>query len=167
AVICGTVDMIGSRLLFSGYRTGYKGRPLHAGFLGQDALLVHDEAHLEPCFDELLDRIVQEQAARGDRWPLQVMSLTATSRSPEKPGATLELSAADRENKVVAARIGATKRLHLHELQNDRELAERIVAQAVAYKEQRRAVLVFARSVDDVEKIASRITAAGLLVRRL
>ena len=36
AVICGTVDMIGSRLLFSGYGVGMKGRPLHAAFLGQD-----------------------------------------------------------------------------------------------------------------------------------
>src|SRR5690606_5663497 len=54
AVICGTVDMIGSRLLFSGYRLGFKTRPLHAGFLGQDALLVHDEAHLEPAFQELV-----------------------------------------------------------------------------------------------------------------
>jgi len=44
AVICGTVDMIGSRLLFSGYGVGFKSRPLHAGFLGQDALLIHDEA---------------------------------------------------------------------------------------------------------------------------
>lgn len=54
AVICGTVDMIGSRLLFSGYGCGFKTRPLHAGFLGQDALIVHDEAHLEPAFQELL-----------------------------------------------------------------------------------------------------------------
>jgi CRISPR-associated endonuclease/helicase Cas3 len=49
AVIVGTVDMIGSRLLFAGYGCGFKSRPLHAGFLGQDALLVHDEAHLGAC----------------------------------------------------------------------------------------------------------------------
>jgi CRISPR-associated helicase Cas3 len=46
AIIIGTVDMIGSRLLFSGYRSSYKARPLDAGLLGQDALLILDEAHL-------------------------------------------------------------------------------------------------------------------------
>ena len=61
AVICGTVDMIGSRLLFSGYGVGMKGRPLHAGFLGQDVLLVHDEAHLEPAFQDLVKAIEGEQ----------------------------------------------------------------------------------------------------------
>jgi CRISPR-associated endonuclease/helicase Cas3 len=57
AVICGTVDMIGSRLLFSGYGVGYKAKPLHAGFLGHDVLVVHDEAHLEPAFQRLLEAL--------------------------------------------------------------------------------------------------------------
>ena len=35
---------IGSRLLFSGYGVGFKEKPLHAGFLRQDTLIVHDEA---------------------------------------------------------------------------------------------------------------------------
>jgi CRISPR-associated endonuclease/helicase Cas3 len=62
AVIVGTVDMIGSRLLFSGYGIGFRSKPLHAGFLGQDALIVHDEAHLEPAFHKLLVSIKDEQA---------------------------------------------------------------------------------------------------------
>lgn len=89
AVICGTVDMIGSRLLFSGYGVGFKGKPLHAGFLGQDVLLVHDEAHLEEPFQRLATGVedVQErfQGERVAAPRLQVMALTATPRGMRDP----------------------------------------------------------------------------------
>ena len=86
AVICGTVDMIGSRLLFSGYGCGFKRARCTPASSGQDALLVHDEAHLEPAFQKLLIAIECEQKCRertGDLpWPkLHVMELTATTRS--------------------------------------------------------------------------------------
>ena len=54
AIIIGTVDLIGSALLFSGYRSSYKRRPLEAGLLGQDSLLVLDEAHLSRPFEKLI-----------------------------------------------------------------------------------------------------------------
>src|SRR5579884_4562171 len=54
AIVIGTVDLIGSALLFSGYRSSYKRRPLEAGFVGQDSLLVLDEAHLSRPFEQLL-----------------------------------------------------------------------------------------------------------------
>ena len=48
-----TIDMIGSKLLFSGYGDGRYKRPQHAGLIGQDSLIVHDEAHLTPAFSKL------------------------------------------------------------------------------------------------------------------
>lgn len=109
AVICGTVDMIGSRLLFSGYGVGFKGRPLHAGFLGQDVLLVHDEAHLEEPFqrlavgiEEVQERFPEERAAPR----LRVMALTATPRGAHD---SLRITDADRE--AAKDRLGARKQL--------------------------------------------------------
>src|SRR3712207_9087878 len=64
AVIVGTVDMIGSRLLFGGDGCGFKTRPLHAGFLGQGALLGHDEAQLEEPFQDLLERSEERRVGK-------------------------------------------------------------------------------------------------------
>jgi len=184
AVICGTVDMIGSRLLFSGYGIGYKQRPLHAGFLGQDALLIHDEAHLEPAFQDLLISIQAEQARCADFRPLRMMELTATSRSATKP---FELTSEERNPpkvlpdpatepvQVVWRRQKARKRIILHEVnvekKNDvatkketadavKAIADLVLEEAMKYAGSGRAVLIFLRTVDDVGRVASGLSKA-------
>ena len=89
AIIVGTVDMIGSRLLFSGYGGLRRyGRSQHAALLGQDALVVLDEAQLAPAFLKTLLAI--EQLACPERnelaRPFALMSLTAT-QPPQSPPA--------------------------------------------------------------------------------
>jgi CRISPR-associated endonuclease/helicase Cas3 len=154
AVICGTVDMIGSRLLFSGYGVGFKSKPLHAGFLGQDALLVHDEAHLEPAFQTLIEAVVKEQRRCKEFGKFHVMELTATSRGEGKP---FELSDKDRENETVKKRTHAEKKLHLEPFGDAKKLAEKLAARALEFKAKNRAVLVFARTVKDVMEIAKKL----------
>ncbi len=164
AVICGTVDMIGSRLLFSGYRIGFKSRPLHAAFLGQDALLVHDEAHLEPAFQQLVESIQDEQSSEGQTatipWPkLRVMALSATTRRDRDSTGKLGLTTEDRDVDVVKRRINAAKRLRLVEVEDEKgtKLPDKIIEQTLQYADSDRAVLVFARKVEDVEKIAKKL----------
>ena len=152
--------MIGSRLLFSGYGCGFKSRPLHAGFLGQDALLVHDEAHLEPAFQDLISAIQREQheneRSEGVTWPkLRVMELTATSQSS---GTVFRLTPEDRDNPTVQKRIGAKKTIHLHESKDEKKLADEIASLALKHKESGRAVLVFVQKVDDVKRSWPRST---------
>jgi CRISPR-associated endonuclease/helicase Cas3 len=163
AIIVGTVDMIGSRLLFSGYGPGFKSRPLHAGFLGQDALLVHDEAHLEPAFQELVQNIVREQRSEYAR--LHVMALTATARD----GATVEaplLSEADRENPVVAWRLNARKSISFHPT-DEKGIAGKIAECALIYRNSNHAIVVFLQRLEDVRNVAAALDKKGCNVQRL
>lgn len=166
AVICGTVDMIGSRLLFSGYGAGFKTRPLLAGFLGQDSLIVHDEAHLEPAFQSLLEsvRAAQGQTADGGPRRMRLIELTATSRG----GAADEfgLGADDEQNPAVMERIGARKKLTLYP-HGPKDLVEGVCARALEYRESNAAILVFLQTVDAAGKVTEALKKANLQVRML
>jgi CRISPR-associated endonuclease/helicase Cas3 len=122
AIIVGTVDMIGSRLLMAGYGVSYKARPFHAGFLGQDALYVHDEAHLTPAFGAVLADVVGRQASSPR--PIRVMELSATQRNS---GGAFTIDAADYTHPVVRQRVSAPKHLTL-EVGDVNTLVERALA---------------------------------------
>lgn len=158
AIIIGTVDMIGSRLLFSGYGCGFRSKPLHAGFLGQDALLVHDEAHLEPAFQSLLTAIADEQHRSNEPRPLKVLALSATGRT--EPDFTLGTHSIDGKqvddlhNDVVKKRLHARKGLELHLVDDRKELPERIATKAAELDGK---VVVFLSSVEHAEKCAQAL----------
>ena len=158
AVIIGTVDMIGSGLLFSRYTSGFKTRPLYAGFLGQDALIVHDEAHLEPAFQTLIEEIHAEQnglddpaKVQRDLKPIRIMALTATTRSETTP---FSLTDDDRTNRTVIKRLKAVKRLSLIAVDDEKHLKDLIPEKA---KTLDGSILVFVRSVDNALKIATAL----------
>jgi CRISPR-associated endonuclease/helicase Cas3 len=164
AVIVGTVDMIGSRLLFAGYGRGFKSRPLHAGFLGQDTLLIHDEAHLEPAFQQLIAAIELEQRRCCEFGRFRVMALTATSRGggDEQCG----LTDADRKHTEVRKRIEAKKGIAFCSV-DETETADEVTRRALKHKDSRQAILIFLRKLDDVKKVADKLRKAGLPVQTL
>lgn len=164
AIVLGTIDMIGSRLLFSGYGRGFRSRPLHAGLLGQDTLVVHDEAHLEPAFQSLLDSIGAEQERRGDLRPLRWLALSATSRDEAE---AFRLTPADLKHPTVLERLHASKSIRFHAVENAKSIAPRIADLVLPRRDSNCAVLVYARTVEDVEKIAKSLRDAGLAVQTL
>jgi CRISPR-associated endonuclease/helicase Cas3 len=122
AIIVGTIDMVGSRLLFSGYGVSPKMRPYHAGLLGADTLVVLDEAHLVPAFEDLLRQVEHGADSFGPKDPplsallpqFKLLSLSATGR---QTGSTpLTLTDDDRRNKIVSKRLTAKKTLGIVEL---------------------------------------------------
>lgn len=124
AIIVGTVDMVGSRLLFSGYGVSPKMRPYHAGLLGADTLVVLDEAHLVPAFEDLLRQVERgadsfgpnEPSLRGLVPEFKLLSLSATGRQTD--ATTLTLSDADRGDPIVKKRLTAKKALSIVDLAN-------------------------------------------------
>lgn len=102
AIIIGTVDMIGSRLLFSAYgRVGRWGRPYEAGLLTQDCLVILDEAHLSQPFDDTLASLEALVARRPCIRPFAVVRMGATSRPCPAGRRRFSLEDADREPRIL------------------------------------------------------------------
>jgi CRISPR-associated endonuclease/helicase Cas3 len=166
AIIIGTVDMIGSRLLFSGYRSSYKRRPLEAGLLGRDALLVLDEAHLSKPFANLTRSI--EERNDGSLFVMH-MSATSTDRGPEAPLArektrsqfTLVPSDLEgtRDTNQIVRRFEAVKRLTIHEGVTD--VHAKMVGLAADLAKDHSRVVVFLRSPDDAMKLKAALVKYG------
>lgn len=101
-ILCSTVDQVGSRLLFRGYGVSDRMKPVHAGLLGVNSLILLDEAHLSEPFRQTLG------AVRGiGNAKIDVAMLSAT------PGAgaarPFALSSADRDDPELKKRLEAEK----------------------------------------------------------
>ncbi len=174
AIIVGTVDMIGSRLLFKGYGLSRRMRPYAAGLLGCDVMVLLDEAHLVRSFQRLLVAIQEGRsgsggcagelagpaAQNGIPPPFRVLPLSATlGHGPEYQPFGLE--ADDEADGPVRKRLEAHKSLMVDQLGEESDLAEVLAERAwdvmqAAYGSnvQAPAVAVFCDFRKDAEKVA-------------
>ena len=184
-IIVGTVDMVGSRLLFSGYGVSRKMRPYHAGLLGADALIVLDEAHLVPPFERLLRTVEAGRmpmegtgSPRADNFagpavgpalppPFRILPLSATL-GRGAPGQPLRLSAADRAHPIVRQRLEAVKQLTLEPLGRSETLVDVLVERAWGLAEDARVragvasrILIYCDRRDVAEQAATELQKRG------
>lgn len=181
AIVIGTVDLIGSALLFSGYRSSFKRKPHEAGLLGMDSLLVLDEAHLSSPFDKLLTAIAGDHERTGfvqrrlndplpKLKPIQVIRMSATSGT-ENTNASFQLEDTDwadadsEEANPIKKRYEAKKTLRIVEIEDakklNEKLNEKLADEAVELVNREdlkgKRIVVFVRSPVDAVKVADLI----------
>lgn len=157
-LIAATVDQVGSRLLLRGYGVSPSIRPVEAGLVGQDALILLDEAHLAGPFLDTLRRMDELDPVRGLPVRRQVVQLGATLASvgedrfhlpeellrPEPPSAP--------EDAVLHRRLFAQKRLRWTE-ESPEELLRML--------DEHPSVLVVANTVATARQLHHKLTGAS------
>lgn len=97
-LVIGTVDQVGSRLLFRGYGVGNRRRPVDAALVGSDALLLVDEAHLATALLNTVRAAADRDHSALPLPGLDVVRMSATARrdggtpsarEPEDAGGTM------------------------------------------------------------------------------
>ncbi len=176
AVLSSTVDQVGSRLLFRGYGISDEMRPVHAGLLGTDVLLLLDEVHLSQPFAETLRALRDRyqpvaEVALPARW--QVVELSATPASSARSTFRLrpEIDLDPELSPVLHRRVVASKPTELRMVKakgSDRApLAEACVAGALELLDRPgvRTVAVVVNRVETARDVHARL--GGLVDAKL
>ena len=153
AVLVSTVDQVGSRLLFSGYGVNPKAAPIHAGLLGNDALLVLDEVHLARPFLQTLSSIARQ---RGEALPLpwRVLPMSATWDGTNLHG----LDAADWAHPVLSRRLRSAKPARLVKLKRQADPVRALTEEALTLR---------AQGAEVVAVVCNRVARARAVFERL
>jgi CRISPR-associated endonuclease/helicase Cas3 len=115
-VCLSTVDQVGSRLLFRGYQVGERSRSVHAGLIGNDSLLILDEAHLSNAFYQTLLSVTTKYARWPEKLPARpptVVKMSATTTGEDVFG--LKQEWIERDGAVLGTRLRASKPVDLRE----------------------------------------------------
>lgn len=161
-IVCSTVDQIGSRLLFRGYGVSDAMRPIHAGLLGEDALILLDEVQLSEPFRQTLVAVQRERHSEYAPWDF--VQLSATPR--EVTSQIFRLDDEDRANPLLARRLRARKWAQLEllggetlELRATRFVDQALALSALSGEQGARRTLVVVNRVDLAREIHARLTA--------
>ncbi|MEX2290351.1 MAG: type I-U CRISPR-associated helicase/endonuclease Cas3 [Mycobacteriales bacterium] len=179
AIVTGTVDQLGSRLLFRGYGVSDGMKPINAALCGKDSLLLLDEAHLSQPFLRTVTAVRSYEALAvepvlGARRPRAVL-LSATLSKPSD-GSLDDVFACDPEaetSPVAQARLHAVKRTRLLDVKARGDLApvlDDLARHALATGAERVAVIcntvALARSVFEGLKTVTDKVDRALLIGR-
>lgn len=111
-LVVGTVDQLGSRLLFRGYGVSDRRKPIDAALVGTDSLILVDEAHLAEAMLRTLRDAQRRDCGLEGVAPATVVQLSATPGTSARRTFHFDVEA-HRATDVGWSRLTATKDLHL------------------------------------------------------
>lgn len=134
-MVISTVDQVGSRLLFRGYGVSNSMKPIHAGLLGGDVLLLLDEAHLsQPFLQTVRDSFMFRRAPWCENRAPALFSLVTLSATHGPADLVKEppfaISDEDRTHPQLAPRLVAAKPIELLEERSEEGLERRLADKA-------------------------------------
>lgn len=158
-VIASTVDQVGSRMLMQGYGVSQGMKPVHAGLLANDALLLLDEVHLSEPFRQTLDQLARLRERFSESGMKTRFSHAFLSATPGA-GAASTFTLLDEEKKPdspLGPRLHASKPVCLVEVEDRTALEWACVERAKALLDRHRTVAV----------VVNRVASAGVIARQL
>jgi len=159
-ILASTVDQLGSRLLVQGYGVSKGMRPVHAGLLGNDLLLLLDEVHLSQPFAETLGQLDRLRGRFALSSPLaprfQHAFLSAT------PGATNDqpfrlTEAEESPESPLGPRLHASKPCRLLEITDRAALEEACTKETSDLIGRHQVVAVVLNRVSSASKVVQRL----------
>lgn len=158
-VIASTVDQVGSRLFMQGYGVSQSMKPVHAGLLANDTLLLLDEVHLSEPFRQTLDQLarLRTRFSKSNVKPrFAHVFLSATPGAGKVTPFTL-LDDEKRPDSPLGPRLHANKPTRLVEVDDRTALQQACVEEAKGLLERHRTIAV----------VVNRVATAGLIAQQL
>lgn len=159
-VIASTVDQVGSRMLMQGYGVSQGMKPVHAGLLANDTLLLLDEVHLSEPFRQTLDQLARLRERFSEGGVKTRFSHAFLSATPGA-GAEPPFELLDEEKKLdspLGPRLHVSKPVRLVEVEDRTALEKGCVEQAKVLLERHRTVAVVVNRVASAGEIARQLT---------
>ncbi len=158
-VVASTVDQIGSRMLMQGYGVSQGMKPVHAGLLANDTLLLLDEVHLSEPFRQTLDQLkrLRTRFSNGEfRTRFEHAFLSATPGAGREPPFTL-LEDEKSADSPLGPRLHASKPTRIVEAEDRTALERECVNEARSLLDRHSTVAV----------VVNRVASAGVIARQL
>lgn len=158
-VIASTVDQVGSRMLMQGYGVSQGMKPVHAGLLANDTLLLLDEVHLSEPFRKTLDQLEHLRtrfSGSGVKKRFAHAFLSATPGAGTEPPFALRDEEKEPDSPL-GPRLHASKPVRLVEIDDRTALEKACVDQAKDLLERHRTIAV----------VVNRVASASVIARQL